>query len=105
MESEFIRSCRLIEQSLRDDEKRPPKLVVNEAILDCLLFLLEASDELGPKNSTFLLDVVADVMFAEVDNKPVPKKSLRTIIQIATTAKEALRKSDPSVFSLSGNAH
>ena len=93
--SDFAKSCRTLERTVLGDTKTTSKRNASEALLDCLLVLLEASDEIGLKNTTFVLDIVADVAFAEVAHRAVPKKTHGAILRLAEIANEVIADSDP----------
>ena len=68
------------------------------ALLDCLLVLLEVSDDLGLKNSTLALEIAADVAFAEVERRPIPKDSLLGAIRLGEAAKAIFEKENSPKF-------
>lgn len=72
-----------------------------EALLDCLLVLVEHADELSMKNSTLILDIAADMVFAEIEDRAVPLRTLTRILKLAEAAGSAVGKSHPPEFSSS----
>ena len=98
MPSDFVRNCRLLELVLLTDTELEKKRSAREALLDCLLVMVEASEAIGLKNSTLMLDIVADVIFAEVDCRKIPIRTLGAIIRVAEAANSAIAESHPPKF-------
>ena len=99
--SDFAEICHTLEVAILGGTNASTKLEASEAVLDCLLVVLEVADEIGLRNTTVLLDAVADVAFAEVKGRSVPTRSIGSILLLAEEANRALAKTDPPQFSSS----
>ena len=98
MPSDFVRNCRLLELVLLTDTEPEKKRCAREALLDCLLVMVEASEVIGLKNSTLMLDIVADITFSEVDCRKIPIGTLGAIMRVAEAANSAISESNPPRF-------
>ena len=98
MLSDFAKNCRTLERAVLTSVDARSKRNASEALLDCLLVILEAADEIGLSNTTFVLDICADVAFSEVKGRAVPAKTLGAILQVSEVANEAISKLDPPFF-------
>ncbi len=94
----FAENCKLIEQTVRGNSESPSKGLARGALLDCLLVLLEAADELDMRNTLVTLDIVSDLAFSEVECEPVPKRTLLAILRLAEIANGVVQNSNPPVF-------
>ncbi len=103
MLSDFAKSCQTLERTVLVGTKTSSKGKASEALLDCILILVEAADEIGLSNTTVVLDIVADVAFAEVKQRLVPARTLGAIMRLSETANEVIAESDPPKFSTTRN--
>ena len=101
MPKTFAESCKLIEETVRGNSPPPIKVLAKGALLDCLLVLLEAADELDMHNTFVMLDIVSDIAFSEVEREPLPTRTLLAILRLAEIANGAVQKAKPPVFSTS----
>lgn len=98
MPSDFARSCHILELAVLAGTNASTRLQASEALLDCLLVVLEAADEIGLRNTAIVIDAVADVAFAEVEGRAVPLRSIFSILRMAEEANRALAALDPPQF-------
>ena len=104
MPETFVMNCELVEKVVRGEFTAPTDEPAKEAVLDCLIVLLEAADELKMRNTAALLDVVADIAFSEYERTQVPTRSLIAILKIAESANAALPFTNPPIFASSRNS-
>ena len=89
MTSDFIQNCALLEGSLKEGATKPQD-EGRKALLDCVLELAEAAESLNLRNSTIVLDLVADVIFEEVENRAIPRETLAGFVKLGKSAESAI---------------
>ena len=92
---------------IRSSKNGSPRLVTCEkvafedargAVLDHLLFLLEEADALEMTNTVVVLDILADIVDAEVERHPISTRSLMRILKLAENANFVIDRRCPPKF-------